>query len=80
MLGAMSYSVYLLHGKINPLPHMFVRQLVGPGSVWYGLLIIIGTLLLCYPFYLLVERRFLSKRYKQIHQAVLTGAPGGAQG
>lgn len=80
MLGAMSYSVYLLHGKINPLPHMFVRQLVGPGSVWYGLLIIIGTLLLCYPFYLLVERRFLSKRYKQIHQAVLTGAPGAVQG
>ncbi len=77
MLGAMSYSVYLLHGKLNQLPHMFVRQILGPESILYGVLLVVGTLLLCYPFYLLVERRFLSKGYKRIHQEVLTGAPGG---
>lgn len=79
MLGAMSYSVYLLHGKINQLPNMFVRQIIDSGNVLFGLLTIIGTLLLCYPFYFFVERRFLSKNYKRIHQELLTsdGNSGG---
>lgn len=74
ILGTMSYSVYLLHGKIYALPRMFVRQIIEPSNVLFGLLTIIGTLLLCYPFFFFVERRFLSKNYKIIQQKVLTKA------
>jgi peptidoglycan/LPS O-acetylase OafA/YrhL len=77
VLGTMSYSVYLLHGKIYHLPDMFVRQLIDPDNILYGVLIVIGTLLLCYPFYFFVERRFLSKNYKIIQQKVLTKVSSG---
>jgi len=74
ILGTMSYSVYLLHGKIYLLPHMFARQIIDTNSLFFGVLIIIGTLFLCYPFYYFIERRFLSKNYKKIQQKVLTKA------
>jgi len=77
MLGAMSYSVYLLHGKIYQLPNMFVRQVIAPDNILSGVLTIIGTLLLCYPFYFFIERRFLSKNYKAIQQAALTKTSSG---
>lgn len=73
LLGAMSYSAYLLHLKLFQLPFMFVSQVFGTGSVALGLLTIFTTLVLCYPFYYFVERQFLSKRYKSLHQA-LTGS------
>jgi peptidoglycan/LPS O-acetylase OafA/YrhL len=71
VLGAMSYSVYLLHGKLYQLPYMFVRQVVDVNNFLSGLLIIIGTLFICYPFYLFVESRFLSKSYKQLQDKAL---------
>ena len=71
VLGAMSYSVYLLHGKLYQLPYMFVRQVVDVNNLLFGLLIIIGTLLICYPFYLFVESRFLSKNYKKLQDKAL---------
>ena len=71
ILGTMSYSVYLLHGKIYQLPEMFVRQVMDVDNLLYGLFTIIGTLLLCYPFYYFIEQRFLSKNYKAIQQKVL---------
>jgi peptidoglycan/LPS O-acetylase OafA/YrhL len=71
ILGTMSYSVYLLHGKIYDLPRMFVRQAFDSSNILYGLLVIFGTLILCYPFYFFVERKFLSKNYKIIQQKVL---------
>lgn len=77
ILGTMSYSVYLLHGKIYQLPNMFVRQLIDPNNVLFGLLTIFGTLLLCYPFYFFVERKFLSKNYKLIQKKVLTKESSG---
>ncbi|NOQ16084.1 MAG: acyltransferase family protein, partial [Methyloprofundus sp.] len=72
ILGAMSYSVYLLHGKIYSLPHMFLRQVLDSDNILLGLLTVIGTLLMCYPFYYFVERRFLSKNYQKIHQEMFT--------
>lgn len=72
ILGTMSYSVYLLHGKIYQLPAMFVRQVIDSNSLLFGFVTILGTLLLCYPFYCLIERQFLSKNYKKIQQKVLT--------
>ena len=74
LLGAMSYSVYLLHGKIYGLPNMFVRQAINSENVFYGIFTIIGTLLICFPFYYYIERRFLSKNYKELHQEVLKKA------
>lgn len=71
VLGAMSYSVYLLHGKLYQLPYMFVRQFIDAGNVLSGVLVIIGTLFICYPFYLFVESKFLSKSYKEIQEKVL---------
>lgn len=57
-IGQSSYSLYLLHGKIYQLPMMFVRQLVPPTSPLYPLLIICGTAVICYVFYLVAERPF----------------------
>lgn len=71
ILGSMSYSVYLLHGKIYLLPNMFVRQILDPDNILFGLLTMIVTLSLCYPFYFFIERRFLSKNYKKIHEKLL---------
>lgn len=72
ILGAMSYSVYLLHGKIYLLPLMFVRQAISPQYIGYGLVTMLGTLALCFVFYYAIERRFLSKNYQTLHRQVLT--------
>jgi peptidoglycan/LPS O-acetylase OafA/YrhL len=71
-LGAMSYSVYLLHAKLYQLPELFVRQLVTQDNILYGLLTIIFTLCLCYPFYIYVERHFMSKNYAKMHKDTLS--------
>ena len=71
MLGAMSYSAYLLHLKLFLLPFMFVSQVFGTDSIALGLATILLTLLLTYPFYYFVERHFLSSRYKKLHRAVV---------
>ncbi|MFT5878198.1 MAG: peptidoglycan/LPS O-acetylase OafA/YrhL [Dokdonia sp.] len=63
IIGTMSYSIYLLHGKIYQIPEMFVRQFIQQDNPFYIIFVIIGTLILCYPFYLFVERKFLSKNY-----------------
>lgn len=74
-LGAMSYTVYLLHGKLYQLPHMAVRQLLAPDRLAHGLLIIGLTLLLCLPFHRHVERRFMSAGTGQQRPQRLTAAP-----
>jgi len=71
VLGAMSYSAYLLHLKLFLLPFMFVSQVFGTDSIALGLATILLTLLLTYPFYYFVERHFLSSRYKKLHRAVV---------
>lgn len=75
ILGTMSYSVYLLHGKVFIIPNILIRQIFDLSNILYGLFTILGTLILCYPFYFFVERRFLSKNYKIIQQKALTGNP-----
>jgi len=76
VLGAMSYSAYLLHLKLFMLPFMFVSQVFGKDGTALGLLTILFTLLLTYPFYYFVERRFLSNRYRNLHRAI-TRTPDG---
>ena len=72
MLGAMSYSIYLLHAKLYQLPEMFVRQIVEPDNIIYGLLTITLTIILCAPFYYLVETKFMSKNYSKIHNKIIS--------
>ena len=61
-LGACSYSIYLLHGKLYQVPAMFARQIFPPDSVFHALFVIALTCALCYPFYLFAERPFIGNR------------------
>jgi peptidoglycan/LPS O-acetylase OafA/YrhL len=58
LLGQCSYSLYLLHGKLYQLPSMFVRQLVPTTAPLHLVSIVLGTIVLSYAFYYLVERRY----------------------
>lgn len=58
VLGAMSYSLYLLHAELMRLVLMFVRQVTTQAGLPGMALTIVVTTALCYPFYLLCERPF----------------------
>ncbi len=75
LLGATSYSIYLLHLSVYRLPEMVLRQVLQPGGLLFALLTLLATLALCYPLYYFVELHFMSKKYKQIHWQVLAKAP-----
>ncbi|WP_157829130.1 acyltransferase family protein [Colwellia sp. 75C3] len=72
ILGAMSYSVYLLHAKLYQIPEMFVRQIIEPSNIAYGILTIVLTIVLCAPFYYFIERSFMSKNYSKIHKNIIS--------
>lgn len=55
LLGQSSYSLYLLHGQLQQLPAMFIRQIISPNSSAFPFLTIIATVSLCYCFYKFVE-------------------------
>ena len=74
-LGVISYSLYLLHGKISELPAMFARQVIPMESVFYPILTVGGTVALCSVFYNYVEKPFMSNKQQQIYHAVLTTEP-----
>lgn len=57
-LGEISYSLYLLHTQILALPSMLARQLFSYGDVPYVMTTILGTICLCYIFYVYCERPF----------------------
>ena len=50
---------------------MFTRQVLAEENIVFGLLTITLTLIMVYPFYLYIERRFMSKNYAQMHMKVL---------
>lgn len=58
LLGAMSYTIYLLHGRVQFLGETFARQVFPQNSVAHDLLTIGITLTVCYVFYLICERPF----------------------
>lgn len=59
LLGAMSYTVYLIHGRVQFLALQFVRQVVRDPSIIGDVCVFVVTLLLCYPFYRFFERPFV---------------------
>ena len=80
ILGAMSYSAYLLHLKLYVLPFALARQFLDYDTPALGLLTIFGTLVISYPFYYFVERNFLSKNYKKLRQDGVVQIPEQAGG
>jgi peptidoglycan/LPS O-acetylase OafA/YrhL len=61
-LGAMSYSLYLLHIKLQYLSIQVVRQFVNTNSIVFDISVIPLTCGICYLFYLVCERPFVSSR------------------
>lgn len=58
-LGAMSYTIYLLHGRVQFLALQSVRQFFREPSVLQDCGVVVVTLALCYPFYRYCERPFV---------------------
>lgn len=61
-LGAMSYSLYLLHSKLQYLSKQVVGQLLSIDSIVFDGVVILLTCTMCYLFYLVCERPFISSR------------------
>ncbi|WP_197169376.1 acyltransferase family protein [Novipirellula galeiformis] len=59
LLGAMSYSVYLIHQRVQYLSAQIAWQVFAPESIAFDLLVILITLLFCFGFYLVAERPFV---------------------
>lgn len=76
-LGVISYSLYLLHGKISELPAMLARQIVPMNSVLYPALIVAGTVALSYVFYRYAEKPFMSKNLRGLYESALGNSSSG---
>lgn len=63
LLGLMSYSIYLLHGRVQFLADQLCRQIVRP-SISLDVMVICTTCGLCYVFYRYCERPFILSRPK----------------
>ena len=59
-LGTFSYSVYLLHSVLCQLPTAILQQHMNPYTVLAKGIVMAITLALCYGFYLIAEKPFLS--------------------
>ena len=57
-LGAMSYSLYLIHGKLQHFSHQLMRQIFPINSIAIDLGVIVLTCIFTYGFYYLCERPF----------------------
>jgi peptidoglycan/LPS O-acetylase OafA/YrhL len=60
-LGLMSYSLYLLHGRLQFLAHQLCRQVL-PTGIALDVATIVATCLMCYGFYVCCERPFIRSR------------------
>jgi len=64
LLGAMSYSIYLIHGRLQFLVDQLVRQVVRSNSITRDVLVVCLTCAACYPFYRWCEAPFFKPRSK----------------
>ncbi len=62
ILGAMSYTLYLLHGKLQHLSLMVSRQFAPDNSIFRDVLAIALTIVACYLLFVLIEAPFLVAR------------------
>ncbi len=73
LLGSMSYSIYLLHPRLQYLVGQVARQALGTHTVAYDAAVILGTIAMCYPFYRYCEAPF--QRSRAVASDVLPGPP-----
>lgn len=59
LIGQSSYSLYLMHGQLQRLPAMLLKQIISPDSALFPLITVTATVFLCYFFYKIVEVPFL---------------------
>jgi peptidoglycan/LPS O-acetylase OafA/YrhL len=62
LLGAMSYSLYLLHNRLQFLVIQFGRQVLPVQSLVFDAFVLLATCALCYPFYRYCELPFYSSK------------------
>ena len=62
LASAMSYSLYLLHGRLQHLSMQIIRQFLGVDSVCFDVAVMLFTCVLCYCFYLCCEKPFVKNR------------------
>jgi peptidoglycan/LPS O-acetylase OafA/YrhL len=72
-LGAMSYSLYLLHGRLQFLSMQPVRQVLRTDSILFDVAVIAVTCALCYCFYLACERPFLPRKRRAADRPAVVG-------
>jgi peptidoglycan/LPS O-acetylase OafA/YrhL len=63
-LGAMSFSLYLLHNRLQFLSHQFVRQVIPTDSVVFHVGVIGLTIAICYAFHRMCGRLFADEKRK----------------
>lgn len=68
-LGTISYSLYLLHGRLQWLVIQILRQILPTDSILMDLSVILTTCAACYVFYLFCERPFMSSRKPVVVEA-----------
>jgi peptidoglycan/LPS O-acetylase OafA/YrhL len=68
-LGAMSYSLYLLHGRLQFFSMQPVRQVLRADSILFDITVIAVTCTLCYLFYLACERPFMPRKQRAADRA-----------
>ncbi len=73
-LGAMSYSLYLLHGRLQHFSDQLCRQVVPANSITRDVVVLALTCSLTYLFYLLCEGPFIRLSQGQRNRA-LPAAP-----
>ncbi|WP_371195022.1 acyltransferase family protein, partial [Glaciecola sp. SC05] len=66
ILGSMSYSVYLLHTKLYVIATSFTNKIFETKTIEFGMVTILLTLILCYPVYYFIEKKFMSSNLKSI--------------
>lgn len=67
--GAMSYSLYLLHGRLQFLLAGVCRQVLPVDSVIFDLAVIAATCAICFVFYRFCERPFMSLRQRTLTES-----------
>jgi peptidoglycan/LPS O-acetylase OafA/YrhL len=72
-LGAMSYSLYLLHGRLQFLSMQPVRQVLRTDSILFDIAVIGVTCVFCYVFYLACERPFLPRKQRSPDMPAVVG-------
>jgi peptidoglycan/LPS O-acetylase OafA/YrhL len=61
-LGSFSYSIYLLHSVLCQLPTAILQRYMNPYTMFAKAIVMAITVALCYGFYLVAEKPFVSNR------------------